>query len=287
LGLFGDPYFDERNNRVKFFSTDIHTERRTIDSLLAQCVGLMRQENATRVNARFLSSGNYESEDIEATIPLNNGFSGIEILFVGINDPERMSSAEVLEEEERILAEACPPERHIRKIPDEYKIEHLKTLQDGDIDTLVELYSEAFTTYTSPLDHESIREMVENSEVYVARYKPTGRIVSVSVAEIAELKTPVGNIRVCELSEMATFREHRGKGLVTATTYALTRAIRNRVDMMFAEARACHMPVNRAFHNMEFRYAGRLNKQCILSGDHEVIEEGPYENLNVWYMLPD
>jgi hypothetical protein len=56
--------------------------------------------------------------------------------------------------------------------------------------------------------------------------------------------------------------------------------------LFYAEARACHKPINQSFFNMGFRYAGRLNKQCVLSGDHEVNENGPYENLNVWYFIP-
>ena len=98
------------------------------------------------------------------------------------------------------------------------------------------------------------------------------------------MKTTRGAFGICELSEMATKKEHRGKGLVTYATQLLMEEIKDDVDMIYAEARACHRAINQSFKNLGFQYGGRLEKHCTLSGAHDVEEQGPYENLNVWYV---
>jgi len=290
VGRIGSIYFDERNNRVKYFSTDIHTGAESIDFLLNQAETLAEQNNATRINARFFSEGNYSGNydaNVEARIPLNNGYTGIELLFIGINQPERTSTREINDAEDEIIRNAVSGTRKSRSLSSEYRIERLslENLTENDISLMRDLYRESFVTYTTELNESSIRDMVENSIVYAVRNN--GTIVSTVVAEIANIPTANGNFRICELSEMATLREHRGQGLVTLATEALIEEIYPTVNLIYAEARACHQAINNSFRNMGFEYAGRLNKQCILSGDHEVQEEGPYENLNVWYLLGD
>jgi len=285
IGRIGEMYYDEHNNRIKFFSTDVHLSGESIDILMGRALRMMGQESATRIAARFFTRCGY-NQNAEAIIPLNNGFSGIELVFVGINNEGRQSSAEICAEEDALL-ELLNQSPSSSGIPQGYSI-HRLTLQDTapeDINSMAELYREAFTTYITELDESAISAMIENSVVYAVRDSEK-RIVSTVVAEIGSLQTSEGDFRICELSEMATRRSHRGQGLVSAAARALIEDIRDEVDLIYAEARACHMPINQAFLNLGFQYAGRLNKQCILSGDSEIQEEGPYENLNVWYILP-
>lgn len=288
LGQIGVMYYDSTNNRIKFFSSDIHSSAQSIDSLIGQGIGMMQQNAATRLNARFFVRGNYRNKNIEARIHLNNGFSGIDLVFIGVNAQERTDTTAVTSAEDELISNVLAGQPSRRSIPDMYQIQRLSTasLCEEDINSMVELYGEAFTTYTAVLDAGSVSAMVENSVVYAVRERQTGKIVSTAVAEIGVIQTPEREFRICELSEMATRREHRRQGLVTAATRTLIEEIRDSVDLIYAEARACHMPINQSFFNMGFSYAGRLSKQCVLSGDHEVSESGPYENLHVWYILP-
>lgn len=287
IGRIGTIYFDKQNNRIKFFSEGIHQQEEEIADLVEQGYKKMKEEGATRLNARFLSKGANYKKNIEARIPLNNGFSGIELLFIGVNTPGRIDPPEIIRAEDEIIMNA---QLHKRKnnhvLPEGYQIEKLtsQNLREQDINDLKEMYAEAFKTYTTLLDEKAIKGMIERSVVYVARYH--GRIISSSVGEISKLNTPGRSFRICEMSEMSTKREHRGKGLIILESEQLIDDIRSRIDLIYAESRACHFPINRAFYDLGFSYAGRLNKQCILSGDHEVSEKGPYENLNVWYTLP-
>jgi len=287
IGEIGRPYYDKENDRIKFFSTEVFESFEKIEQAVSEAYRLMQDHNATRINLRFLSKLDYLF-NVEAKISLNKGFSGINLYFIGINDYSRLSSEEILVQEDNIISRVknkpLDLEGHV-DLPEKFELSNLKDYCFNDIMQLERLYNEAFKTYTAELNSITIKEMLENSVVYGIRYK--GAVVSTVVAEIANIKLNDGrDFRISELSEMATFREFRGKGLVSYATRALLKDISDKVDLIYAEDRASHLPINRAFYKLGFDYAGRLNKQCILSGDRDVEEQGPYENLNVWYMLP-
>jgi len=288
LGRIGEMYHDERNERVKFFSTDIHSDKGSIDLFVDKGIIMMESNHATRMTARFFCKGDLDyNNHREAIIPLTGRFAGIDLVFIGFNVWDRIEDPKTLEAEDHLVIQArCGLQREQRGVSSEYIIERLdiSKITPDDFCSLERLYAEAFETYTTTLDRAAISDMISNSVVYGVRSLSDDQIVSTAVAEIGVVPTERGDFRICELSEMATRRDHRGRGLVTMATMVLVDEIYNDTDLIYAEARACHLPINRSFHNMGFSYAGRLMKQCLLSGDHEIDESGPYENLNVWYI---
>lgn len=288
VGRMGEIYYDDRNNRIKFFSEDLHNNRQTVDELFENAHNMMVRENATRINARFIiaNSIGYD-KNVEAKIPLNGGFSGYSLYYLWHNQNSRIDRPEILSKEDALIAQVLnTPAHHHNGDTRGYLIERLSVPNSQDVQSLLELYNEAFTTYTSKIDRAAVETMMTQSLMYGVRHVDSGQIVSAVVAERSRADTSRGAFKFCELSEMATRRGHRGKGLVTLATQELVRDMNGSLDLIYAEARSCHLPINQSFHNMGFSFAGRLNKQCILSGDHEVSENGPYENLNVWYVLP-
>jgi hypothetical protein len=289
IGKVGEMYFDEGNNRIKFFSSELHDNSETIEALVQQGIEMMDKQEATRLNARFFAKLGHKSKLVEARIPLNNGHTGIELLFIGYNTEDRRSIQKVVIAEddivEKVKSREITPHEQIQL---DYSVEKLtpQNTTQQDIKDMVALYEEAFTTYTTTLDYKAVEDMIANSVVYGVRDR-NNKVVSTVVGEVATIETTNDRIRVCELSEMATLREHRGHGLVTYATKMLIDDVRNDLDLIYTEARACHYAINRAFFNLDFEYAGRLNKQCILSGDSEISESGPFENLNIWYVLPN
>lgn len=288
LGKIGEMYYDQKNNRIKFFSVDIHKCADSVDDLVQSGLDMMQNHGATRLNARFFVRRDIRLSNVEAIIPLKPIYEDISLVFIGINDSVRVSSHHIKKQEDQIIIDVqkSHPKRHKTQ---GHIIERLNpyNITLHDLDDLVKLYNESFTTYTSDLNQDTVKAMIENSVVYGVRDLDRRQIVSTSVAEMGLIKTSEFDFRICELSEMATKKEYRGNGLVTQATRMLIQDIQSDVDLIYAEARACHGAINKSFHNLGFRYAGRLKKQCILSGDHEVSEEGPYENLNVWYIIPN
>jgi hypothetical protein len=296
LGKINEMYYDEINRRIKYNSSKKYDSCLEIFNLCKEAAIMKNQLGATRVNIKLLVENSTKDYDylVEAKIPLNNNHIGENLLFLGWNDPTRYSDLETTLREDEIIRSLKNHQHANNFISDNYFIDKLTYYNRSidDINDLCVLYNDAFKTYTSKLDFDSIGDMINNSVVYVVRdlddrkINNSGRIVSSCVGEIARLND---NFTICELSEMATLYDYRGQHLVTKATELLVDEICDEVDLIFAEARACHRAINQSFYNMGFKYAGRLNKQCILSGrgeDSTVLEEGPYENLNVWYILP-
>ena len=288
IGRVGEMYFDERNNRIKFLCTELQESQTDLNNQIIRGTESMRASGATRLNARFFTTVPYWV-NLEARIPLNNGHSGTDFIFVGVNEPSRVDGAEIIAAENNLVRRVLAVPGHEIIIPSGYDIQRLTTenVTQNDIEQMSRLYQQAFPTYTSDTSPSAVTSLIQNTIAFGARSLETGQIVSTTVAEIANIPTSFGDFRLCELSEMATLREHRGRGLSEAISQQLVEAIRNNVDLIYAEARASHEPINRVFHNIGFDFAGRIMKQCILSGDSDVHESGPYENLNVWYMLPE
>ena len=261
-------------------------------------MSLLRQSGATRFTGRYLCNGPVQHPHTEARIRLNGPNSGIELVYIGQNNPERIDNLEVRLQEDAIVLDvlarhprrraheedARTLERMERVLGQGYIVEHIdrNRIEQRDVRSLVSLYREAFPTYTAPLDEQSIWRMVVSNPTCVIRDR-SGEIVSAAVAEVARVDEGDRPMYLCELSEMATRRNHRGRGLNTLAAERLIRRLDLDVDLFYAEARASHAPVNQLFSNLGFHYAGRLSKHCVLSGDHEVDELGPFENLNVWY----
>jgi beta-lysine N6-acetyltransferase len=291
IGQIGQMYFDKVNDRIKFFSTDIHTDKSTIDSCIDQAMDEMALHGTSRFAGRFFVSKGMHLDNVEARIPLNGAYSDLDLVYIGVVSSERREPLSVEIEEDAMVNRIYDTQRNSRdNLPPKYSIERLdfRNLTRRDLRSMIELYSQAFTTYLTELNHDNILKMVENSKVYAVRYENSSRpIVATVVAEQSEIDTPRGTFNICELSEMATLRTHRGKGLMTYATEQLVNDISrysNSSSLIYAEARACHAPINKSFYNLGFEYAGRLEKQCMLSGDSDIQEHGPFENLNVWYM---
>jgi len=285
IGKIGEPYYNEPNDRIKYFCTDLHYSIESIDSKIEDCLDLMHEYKATRINARFFAKKSISVLNTEATIPLAGDYSDFNLIFVGINSPDRMDNISTLKDEVKMVDYIrSHPHIHPHVFRD-YKFEMLSIFNTSkkDLNDLFWIYKNSFKTYTSELNIPSIKLMIDASKVYVARTKKEGSIVSVAVGELSEIDTDFGRFKISELSEMATLKEHRRKGLVTHAAKLLIEDLNGSVDLIYSEARACHRPINQSFFNMGFNYAGRLNKQCILSGDYDIAEKGKYENLNVWY----
>lgn len=285
IGRIGAMYYDADNDRIKYFSPHIHTDVSSIKKEVEEAQRMMGRYGASRFTGRFLATELYAGPHLEARVNLNNGFSDVGLNYIGINEDWRRSPQGILDSQEQLLTRVDRPGR-IDTVPEGYRLERLVDATPQDRRDLVSLYEQSFPTYLTDLDEPAVESMVEDSMVYVAR-DPQGRIVSSAVGEIGQVNTGEGILRICEMSEMATDREHRNTSLVTAAATEVMREARERVDLVFTEARASHAAINRVFAKMGFSYAGRLHKHCVISGDREIDEEGPYENLHVWYMLPE
>jgi len=153
-----------------------------------------------------------------------------------------------------------------KEVPPGYEI---RLARRDDIFALLELYSEIFDSYPSPLKHASYLEHIFQKESLFAVCVHEGSVVAAASAEL------MPNKRAAELTDCATRREARGRGLMSHLLLRLERELSDRSYVCaYTMARARSFGMNSVFHNLGYEYTGRLINNCDIYG--------AYEDMNIW-----
>jgi putative beta-lysine N-acetyltransferase len=181
---------------------------------------------------------------------------------------DRVTSPHLIEESDLIetLLKDGPPDPP-PPLPEGYS---LVSATDEHIPALVTLYREVFATYPSPLTHpDYIQQTMRRHVVYRAVLDPSGTLVSAASAEVDDKHSNA------ELTDCATFKTQRGKGLMYSLLTALEDDLRDRGIMTgYTLARARSVGMNRVFYRLGYEYSGRLLNNCDIYGE--------FEDMNIW-----
>lgn len=316
IGAIWPPYYDSHNKRIKGFYPVLVNNIHQLISMFEEVRKVEEQYNeATRTTFRVFAKKEVLTEEIikepvagqyciEARIDARNVLPGYVIVYFGRNAEERMPDDETLKKEkdsvERILNTIAPIsiEEARGKLEKNYIISivwsnvqkrediNIAELTDIDIDRLLELYHQAYERYTFDINETAIREMFSNGNIGMVCRNSKSEIVSCLIAEHDEIRLEQGPpVHLYELSDAATFREHRGKGLITAMKMVAVDIIKNLHHgdaIIYGEARAAWKAVNISTRKVGGEYCGILPQHCVLVSDRNFDEKGIYENLNVW-----
>ncbi len=295
IGIIGEPTFDERNERIKWFLTTPISSEQELEKELRKFKELIKEEGVNRVTARvFLEKKLSESAQIkeykEAEITLNGKFNDFNLVYLGLNTKERKESrylreaevhaAKMIDREEKDTNYNESIERQIKK-----NIEiKVGNILDVDVTNILELYKEAYKErYTFGLNHENISSLLNNKNNIKAIAVDRDKVVSIGVAEVCNVKVGNENFRFAELSDAATYNNYSKQGLYGATSSALMKELAEQeVDLVYGEARSAHIGVNIVCRRTGRRFSGLLQKHCKISGPKDFNEISDYENLNVW-----
>ncbi|HFE45785.1 MAG TPA: putative beta-lysine N-acetyltransferase [Nannocystis exedens] len=181
---------------------------------------------------------------------------------------ERLGSPNLMDETqmiERITADGAQAAPR-KEIPKDYSI---RLARREDIFSLLELYAEIFDSYPSPLKHASYLEHIFQKESLFAVCTHDGSVVAAASAEL------MPNKRAAELTDCATRKEARGKGLMSHLLLRLEEELcRRDYVCAYTMARARSYGMNSVFHNLGYEYTGRLINNCDIYG--------AYEDMNIW-----
>jgi len=235
---------------------------------------------------------------LEATVPADNLVPGFDVAYFGRNDSVRTPPA-ALRSEENALVEGVrsdvarvEPRAAIARLASEgYGItmpQNGDLKNENDLESLLRLYQEAYRLYTFPINETTIHVMLGNSNRLVVARNGNRRIASALIAEECEIRLSNGSTATLyELSDFATFRGDRGRGLMTALQMEAVRLIRSLPGgeraIIYAEDRAPWLAVNKSSQQAGLQFAGTLPWHCTLLSDRSVDYSGLYESLNVWY----
>ncbi|MBM7663530.1 putative beta-lysine N-acetyltransferase [Bacillus mesophilus] len=182
-------------------------------------------------------------------------------------DPDRKYNESWVKEDEILHKVLNPTNNTMQKqLPQDYE---LRKAVPTDAERLSELYSEVFEIYPTPLnDPMYIQSLMKSNAIFhIIEYK--GTIVSTASAYIDR---PYYN---AEISDCATISEHRKHGLMKHLIVSLEGELRkNRVFCVYSMARALSYGMNQALHQLEYKYKGRMTKNCYIFDK--------LEDMNVW-----
>jgi beta-lysine N6-acetyltransferase len=134
---------------------------------------------------------------------------------------------------------------------------------------LADLYQEVFMLYPVPLHvPEYVRESMRNGTIFVY-IEEDGRIISAASAEISSTN------RNAELTDCATRSSHRKSGYMKHLLQRLeSELVHQNIFCAYTIARALSFGMNAAFHQLGYKYGGRLANNCIIFDK--------MEDMNIW-----
>jgi hypothetical protein len=308
IGASWPPAFDASNARIKGICPTVIRDKKALylDAFAPARNARRAGPEATRTTFRafvrreLVEKIRGEKQDfaIEARVPSDNFMPGFDLVYFGRNYFVRQPPVEVrraeIESLENIRRKVPRVDREVamaRLTAEGYQITMPKNgdvHNERDMETLLNLYQEAYQLYTFPINKTTIQVMLGNGNRVVIARDADRQIASVLIAEECEIRLDNGRVAMMyELSDFATFLSHSKKGLMTALQIEAVRLIRSlpggQQAIIYAEDRAPWKWVNKSSQQAGMVFTGTLLYHCTMMARRSVEYEGTYESLNVWY----
>lgn len=160
-----------------------------------------------------------------------------------------------------------PPKADQSELPTGHEV---RLATKTDIVQLAKLYDEVFASYPTPLGQtEYIQKVFEVSNLFALITTNDGEIAASASAELLSEHSSA------EITDCATHKNHRKKGLMTHIVRFLENELKKReYQCAFSMARAQSYGMNQVFYNLGHQYTGRVVNHCDIYGQ--------FENMNIW-----
>jgi ribosomal protein S18 acetylase RimI-like enzyme len=290
--------FDSRNDRSKGTITEIATDARRLQALLAE--EAFEAEYGTRFAARVMVAKGVDPNverlywrgwtvSLEAFVLVRGHPRVAGVAYYGANDCRRLPGDQIRHQERLLYADVM--ERPYRPLPEmRPDILSAPRLRTGDLETLAELYRSSYASYPEDFGETAVREMIESGMTVVAR---TGQheIVAVCIAQIEDV--PVEKslpLRLVEITHEATHPAWRDRGIGSAVKLYAIERLRSSGDpiptVITSEARANSARALRSNLKVGMSYAGYLPGHAAIRSpsDEAVPQEGKFGNLVLFYV---
>jgi len=293
----GDPYDDVANGRLKGFSTCVHMDVRGVEEEIHQALSRINGQSRftfrtfvdnsipLAVLRHLRVNGGPITVQSEASIPI--GSIGAMVVYLGGNLPERTSTREVFVQQHELLRQVTERSYKTRSLDGGFVLESAwpgSPWGDSVVADLAIIYKSAFVDYLVSFTTESIRGMLKGNLVAVVRDKHTRMVVSVAMAEIADIRLQTGQrLRIAEISEVATHQGYYSRGFARVLYQHLVRELKcYSIDLIYTEARANHAPIMAAACGAGLMPCGYLPGHCCISSKRlEVEQSGKFGDLVV------
>lgn len=171
-------------------------------------------------------------------------------------------------QEDQMIMDILGIQNQIKKqtLPKGYE---LRKAVESDADLLANLYQTVFKIYPTPMNDPSyIKKCMRNQTIfYICIFEEI--IVSAASAEINEF------YHNAEITDCATIPEYRQFGLLKHLLIKLEEELfAKEIYCVYSIARALSFGMNRALHQLQYKFRGRLANNCYIFDQ--------LEDMNMW-----
>lgn len=235
------------------------------DNLVKDMIDLARYEGLGKIicNCRSIHLMPFIRNGFIIEGVINGFFMGEDAFCISyFIDPQRQISP-LSREADSIL---CQCGNHSERLSRQYEI---RPANIKDIPKMIKLFSTVFETYPSPVFSGEYLKMAMREQVLFKVVEEDGKIISIASADMDKY-----NLNA-EITDCATYPQHRGKGLLTSLIASLEEELRGKgFCTAYSLARAINPGINRAFYRLDYKYGGRLLNNCNICGG--------FEDMNIW-----
>ncbi|GGJ65983.1 putative beta-lysine N-acetyltransferase [Anoxybacillus voinovskiensis] len=257
--------FDDFNERLR-----VEDYRGYVPALIDYVTDAAQQKGYTKliVKARYEHLSIFIEKGFQYEGWIQGYFNGSDAHFLVLYFQQERKTSENANMEDQIVASIQTKPRFVSlaPLPAEYT---MRKAEPADAEALVNLYRSIFVIYPSPLHDLAYVENVlkKGAMFYVIEHDK--QIVSAASAEINEM------YHNAELTDCATLPNYRTHGLMKHLLKKLEEELKKQtIFCVYSLARAPSYGMNAAFHQLGYRYSGRLTNNCYIYED--------LEDMNIW-----
>ncbi|MCX8131962.1 MAG: putative beta-lysine N-acetyltransferase [Clostridia bacterium] len=171
-------------------------------------------------------------------------------------------------EEEDAILHQCVIQNKKSPITKNHKYT-IRNAVESDIPQMIQLFETVFDTYPSPVFCSKYLQSVMSTQILFKVAVEDGKIISIASAD-----TDTHNMNA-EITDCATFPEHRGRGILTNLIQSLEYDLhRKGFHTLYSLSRAINHGINKSLSNLDYKYCGRLINNCHICGN--------FEDMNIW-----
>ena len=257
--------FDEFNKRIKIVSFEGE-----VKNLVNKLMILSDKNNMGKIS--YVSSKEkieeFKAEGFIMEAKVYNFLNGKPGYFLSkFITPERKMSIVIPEEEEVLIKSREYADEDYKY--DTYNKYLIRNATKEDARQLAELYDSVFETYPSPMNNSDYIKFVMDNYVFFKIAVYQNKIVSAASADMDPT-----NLNV-EMTDCATYKAHRGKGLMGRLIFELEKELKDKqYKVLYSMARSISTGMNIVFSKHDYEYSGRLVNHCHICGK--------FEDMNIW-----
>ena len=257
-------YVDYTNERLKILDYSCISK----DTLMT-IIEFAKNESLGKVisNCRTKFLDYFKNCNFKVEGVINGFFDGEDALCVSFFIDKKREISKYSEEEDKIIYKSVVENKKNSKIK---KHNHLiRTAGLSDIPQMIKLFSNVFETYLSPVFSIDYLEKVMNDNILFKVAVENDKIISIASADMDKCNMNA------EITDCATYPEHRGKGILTNLISDLEQELQQSgFNILYSLSRAINPGINKSLANLDYKYCGRLVNNCHICGT--------YEDMNIW-----